>query len=86
MPVISAFFGILIQMYFDEHNPPHIHVRYQGENAIFSIASGDMTAGDLSARNTRLVQAWIELHREDLMTNWELCRNDERPYKIDPLR
>jgi hypothetical protein len=73
-------------MYFDEHNPPHIHVRYQNESAIFSIPSGDMTEGKFSSRNIRLVQAWIELHREELMMNWELCRNDEQPYKIEPLR
>ncbi len=53
---------------------------------MFGIPDGDIIEGTLSARNIRLVQAWIELHREELMMNWELCRNDERPYKIDPLR
>ena len=55
MPIISAFFGLLIQMYFDEHNPPHIHVRYQSDKAVFNIQSGDITAGNLSSRNLRLV-------------------------------
>jgi hypothetical protein len=86
MPYISAFLGLLVQMYFDEHNPPHIHVRYQNESAIFSIPAGDVIEGKLSSRNVRLIQAWIELHRDELMMNWELCRNDEQPYKIDPLR
>ena len=86
MPTISMFLGLLIQMYFDEHNPPHIHVRYQSDKATFNIHSGDMKEGSLSKRNIRLVQAWIELHRDELLANWELCRNDEQPYKIDPLK
>jgi hypothetical protein len=86
MPTISIFSGLIIQMYFDEHNPPHIHVRYQSDTAVFNIQSGDMTEGGLSKRNIRLVQAWIELHREDLLANWELCRNDEHPHKIEPLK
>ena len=86
MPTISIFLGLIIQMYFDEHNPPHIHVRYQGETAVFNIQSGDLTDGSLSKRNIRFVQAWIELHREDLLANWELCRNDEHPHKIEPLK
>ena len=86
MPTISAFLGLIIQMYYDEHNPPHIHVRCQGEKAIFNIQSGDITKGSLSKRNIRLVQAWIELHRDELLMNWELCQNDEHPYKIDPLK
>ncbi|MDR2231743.1 MAG: DUF4160 domain-containing protein [Tannerella sp.] len=86
MPYISTFFGLLIQMYFDEHNPPHIHVRFQNDKAIFNIQNGDMTHGNLSNRNRRLVQAWIELHRDELILNWELCRNDEQPFKIEPLR
>ena len=86
MPTISAFFGLIVQMYFDEHNPPHVHVRYQGNKAVFDIKSGNMTAGSLSNRNLRLVQAWIELHRDELLANWELCQNDEHPYKIEPLK
>ena len=86
MPTISAFFGLIVQMYFDEHNPPHIHVRYQGAKAVFDIKSGNMTAGSLSNRNIRLVQVWIELHRDELLANWELCQSDEHPYKIEPLK
>jgi hypothetical protein len=86
MPTISAFFGIIVQMYFEDHNPPHIHVHYQGNKAVLNILDGGITEGQLSVRNNRLVQAWIELHRDELLSNWELCKNGEHPYKIEPLK
>jgi hypothetical protein len=87
MPTISMFFGIIVRMYLGraEHNPPHIHVYYQNDKAIFDIDTGDITAGSFPPRQTRLVSAWIELHREELMANWALASRGELPFKIEPL-
>jgi hypothetical protein len=88
MPTLSMFFGIIIRMYYapKEHNPPHIHAVYNGLEGVFEISSGDMTAGELPPKQQRLVEAWIEIHREELFANWELCQNGEPPFKIEPLR
>jgi hypothetical protein len=81
------FFGIVIRMFYPpkEHNPPHIHAVYQGNEAVFSIESGEKT-GEFPSRQTRLVQAWIEIHRDELFADWELCQNSEKPFPIEPLR
>ena len=89
MPTISMFFGIIITMYyFDDvqHNTPHIHVKYQGENAVFSIPDGELLAGKIKNSKSKLIKAWIEIHQEDLMANWELAVNGNEVFKIDPLR
>jgi hypothetical protein len=69
-----------------EHNPPHIHVEYQGKEAIIDICSGDLISGYLSSRHLRFIQAWIEIHYDELLANWDLCQNGEKPFKIEPLR
>lgn len=81
------FFGIVIRMFYPpkEHNPPHIHAVYQGNEAVFSIEDGEKT-GDFPNRQTRLVHAWIEIHRDELIADWELCQNSEKPFPIEPLR
>ena len=66
MPRISAFFGITIWMYFNDHQPPHFHAEYGGEEALIVIGSGDLYQGHLSRRALRLVQEWEELHRAEL--------------------
>ncbi len=88
MPTLSMFFGIVIRMYYapKEHNPPHIHAIYQGAEAVFSVAGGEKTSGEFPTRQMKLVQAWIEIHREELLADWELCQNGEKPFPIDPLR
>jgi hypothetical protein len=88
MPTISMFFGIIIRMYCGkaEHSPPHIHAYYQDFKAIFSIATAEMTEGDLPPKQIRLTAAWIELHREELLADWELASRGELPFKIEPLR
>ncbi len=88
MPTISLFYGIQILMYFRDnaqHNEPHIHAKYQAQQAIFSIITGEILAGDLSVKQCRLVQAWIEINKESLFTDWELAVNGEIPFKIEPL-
>ena len=67
------------------HNLPHIHARYAECEASLGIAEGDVLAGELPRKQLRLVQAWIELHRDELMADWELAASGELPYKIDPL-
>jgi len=89
MPTISMFYGIVISMYFfddDRHNLPHIHAKYQGEEASFSILDGDLLNGTMPAGKVRLVQAWIEIHRESLLADWELAISGETLFPIDPLR
>ena len=89
MPSISMFFGIVIYMYFKDnrqHNKPHIHARYQGDEAVFTIPDGELLEGNIPKSKVRLVQAWIELHKDELVANWELTVSGEQPYKIDPLR
>lgn len=88
MPTLSMFFGIIIRMYYapKEHNPPHIHAVYNEWEAVFRISDGAVTTGEIPARQVRLVQAWVEIHREELIANWELCQNGEIPFKIEPLR
>jgi hypothetical protein len=86
MPTISIFFGLIIRMYYRDHQPPHIHVQYQNNNAVFDILTGNMTEGKLPTPQLRYVQAWVEIRREDLLADWELCRNGENPFKIDPLK
>lgn len=84
MPTISMFFGIVIRMYYapKEHNPPHIHAIYNDQEAVFRISDGAMSAGELSARQVRLVQAWIEIHREELIG---ICVRTERFRSISSL-
>lgn len=88
MPTISMFFGIIIRMYYGpkEHNPPHIHAYYQDEKATFSIDNAELLTGKLPNRHTKMVEAWVEIHREELLADWELCQNGEKPFKIDPLK
>ena len=88
MPVISMFYGIIIRLYLLDnrhHHSPHIHARYAGLEASIRIEDGEVLAGDLPRKQLRLVQAWIELHRDELVADWELAANGELPYKIDPL-
>ena len=86
MPTISIFFGLIIRMYYKDHHPSHIHVQYQDYNAVIDILTGDMTEGELPIRQLRFVQAWVEIHRDDLVADWELCRNGENPFKIKSLK
>lgn len=86
MPEISRFFGIIIAMYFDEHNPPHFHARYGGDRVAIEIATLRVLAGKLPARALGLVVEWASQHQEELMANWDLARNDRAPKKIEPLQ
>ncbi|MBF0461097.1 MAG: DUF4160 domain-containing protein [Magnetococcales bacterium] len=89
MPAISMFYGIVIYMYLmddKQHHLPHIHARYQGTHATVAVGSGVLLAGELPAGKLKLVQAWIEIHREELMADWDLAVSGELPFKIAPLQ
>ncbi len=89
MPILSMFYGIVVRMYFfddKQHHVAHIHAECSGRKAVFSIVSGEVLAGDLPSGKTRLVQAWIEIHREELQADWELAVNGEEVFKIEPLK
>jgi hypothetical protein len=89
MPVISMFYGIIISMYYfnsRQNKLPHIHVKYQDQEAIFSIPDGELIGGELRTNKSKLVEAWIEIHKEELMADWELAVNGQEIFKIDPLK
>jgi hypothetical protein len=88
MPTISMFYGILIRMYLGEkeHNPPHIHAYYQDQKATYDIRTGDKMEREIPKDKGKLVSAWIILHKDELLANWELAQNGETPYNIDPLK
>ena len=88
MPTLSMFFGIIIRMYFatKEHGPPHIHAYYQETKATVNIESCEVIIGNLPNRQKKLILAWTEIHREELLADWRLCQNGEKPFSIEPLR
>ncbi len=87
MPELSRFHGIIISMYLRDHPPPHFHARYGEHKAFFNIPDGELIYGSLPRRATRLVEAWVELHREELMQNWEESQKKYPTFtKIEPLR
>ncbi len=89
MPSISMFYGIIIYMYFKDnkqHNKPHIHVRVQEDEVIVAIPDGKILEGSIPNSKMKLLQAWIELHHDELVADWNLAVSGEQPYKIAPLR
>jgi Domain of unknown function (DUF4160) len=89
MPVISMFYGIIVMMYYFDnrrHHEPHIHVEFSGEEAVISIPDGGVIEGTIRGNKLKLVQAWIEIHQDDLMADWKLAINGQPVFKIEPLR
>ena len=85
MPEISRFFGIIVRMFYDEHNPPHFHAEYSGNKAIFDFG-GNVLKGSLSSTTaTKLVREWIDLHVSELEEDWELAKENRKLKKIEPL-
>jgi len=83
MPRISVFFGIVIQMYWRDHNPPHVHAEYQGQEATFEIRTGVMGDGEIHPKAARLVREWLAEHEAELLENWERGRLYQ-PFKQVP--
>ena len=89
MPAISMFYGILILMCFydnKKHGTPHIHAEYSEHEASIAIEDGSVLGGGLPPGKMKLVQAWIEIHKEDLLANWKLAVAGEPVFKIEPLK
>lgn len=85
MPEISLFRGIRITMYYSDHNPPHFHAEYGSSKCLVNIVGGYVMQGSLPARQLKLVLAWNELHRDELMQNWELAKENRELQQILPL-
>jgi hypothetical protein len=85
MPRISAFYGIVIVMYFDDHPPPHFHARFGEFEAQIGIGSAEVLHGSLPRRALGLIREWVELHRVELAADWELARLGQPLVIIDPL-
>ena len=89
MPVICMFYGIIVSLYFVDnrrHRQPHIHAKYQNREAVVSIPSGKLIEGGLPPGKMRLLLAWIEIHSDELLADWELAVCGQQPFKIEPLR
>lgn len=84
MPEISRFYGIIIKMFFNEHNPPHFHMEYQGFKAKIDINTG-IVEGKMPKTAINLAQQWLETHKIELLENWERIENKEPLEKIEPL-
>ncbi len=85
MPEISRFYGIIIAMFWDDHNPPHFHARYGRHKAALEIRSLRILDGTLPPRALGLVVEWASQHVDELMRNWEEARNNKPLQKINPL-
>jgi len=85
MPEISRFFGIVIKMFFDDHNPPHFHAEYSGALALIDIRNLSVFSGRLPPRVMGLVIEWATIHQEELFVDWERARSQKDLLKISPL-
>ena len=89
MPTISMFYGIIVRMLYmdtEQHNLPHLHIEYQGSQAVVQLPEGVLLEGVLPAKKLRLLQAWITIHEDELMADWALAVKGEPVFKIEPLR
>ena len=88
MPILSMFYGIVVYMYaYDNrrHHLPHFHVEYAEFTAVISIVDGEVLEGSLPSAKMKLVQAWLEIHREDIVADWNLAVQGLPPQRIKPL-
>lgn len=87
MPELSRFYGIIIYMFVKDHNPPHFHAKYGEFKGIFNIQTGALIEGELPRRAIRLIEDWVELHRNELMENWDSAQSEIPEFKkIEPLQ
>lgn len=84
MPIISRFFGIIIFMFWREHNPPHFHAKYGDYEVIVEIESGAVS-GEMTKRALALLQEWRQLHKEELLKEWRLAEQKKALFPIQPL-
>jgi hypothetical protein len=89
MPVVSIFYGIVVLMYYfdnKKHHQPHVHIECGDDEAVISIPDGGILEGTLRTNKLKLVQAWIEIHQEELMRDWHLAVTGQAIFRIEPLR
>ena len=89
MPELSRFFGIIIRMFVEtgeSHHRAHFHAYYQNAAATFAVDTIECLAGSLPTAQRRLVEAWGEIHRDELQHDWDLLQSGNPPVKIEPLR
>jgi len=86
MPEICRFFGIIIYLNTNDHNPPHIHADYSGKEGVFEILTGNMIQGKLPIKITNMVQKWIDIHQEELLKDWSFAAEGKTIFKITPLK
>ena len=86
MPVVSLFYGVKISFYYEDHNPPHFHAEYSGNKALIDIQNCTVIKSSLPKKQLKLVLAWAELHKDELMQNWELAKIDAELIQIKPLQ
>jgi Domain of unknown function (DUF4160) len=89
MPELSRFFGIIIRMFSEpseRHHVPHFHAYYQENIAVFSVSPVEIVTGSMPQRQQRFIEAWAELHQEELLADWNLLQEGKPPAPIDPLR
>ena len=86
MPEISMFFGIRITIYYNDHNPPHIHAEYAGTKALIDIQESCVIKGFLPSCQLKLVLAWCVMYQDELMQNWELVKDGKEPNLIPPMK
>ena len=87
MPIISQFYGIIISMFYNEpgnHHKPHLHARYNEFKAVYDLDSNRIS-GDMPVKQDKLIQAWIQIHKEELDSLWILMRDENKYFKIKPL-
>jgi hypothetical protein len=84
MPEISRFYGIVVRMFFDDHSPPHFHIEYQNFEAAVNIDDG-IIKGEMPRRALRLVYEWLDLHKDELLENWDSINETGEFKKIEPL-
>ena len=88
MPVLSSFYGIIVRMYKElggKHKMPHIHAEYSGEEIVVAL-DGTVLEGEIPRSKMKLLDAWMEIHHDDLEANWRLLSNGEQFFRIDPLK
>ena len=89
MPELSRFYGIIIRMYWEvgvRHHTPHFHAYYQEQTAIFSIDPIALMEGEMPTRQRRLIEAWAELHQDELRDDWNRLQTGQRALPIEPLK
>lgn len=88
MPIISQFYGIIISMFFndtDKHHMPHIHVQYSEHRCVFDF-NGNILSGNIPNKQKKMIEAWIEMRKEDLFTLWNMLQNENNGFTIEPLK